>query len=380
MTTIRKSYRFKIYRSNRNKYLRDRINISGIIYNHCIALHKRYYRIFKKSLNSAKLQKHLAKIKKFNKYRFWQKVPAQSIQDIAQKIDKGYKLFFLNQKKKIKSSPPTFKKVRKYKSFTMKTANWELMDNVVRICDKTFKFSKSREIKGVIKTVTVKRNSLGDLYLYFSVIENKPESTFTSGKSVGLDFGLTTFLKTSDGHEESSPEFFKQGRNIIALNSKKVSGKVKGSNNRAKAVRILAMSHIKIANKRRDYFFKLAKNLCEQNDYIFIEDLNLKGMQKVWGRKISDLAFAEFVGILKSQGQKYDCVVEKIDRYFPSSKMCSACGVINEGLTLKDRFWDCVCGIVHDRDLNAAKNVLRVGASTHGLDIVRPEEALAKVV
>lgn len=373
---MRKSYKFKLYRSKKNKYLYDRINISGIIYNHCIALHKRYYRLFKKSLSSYKLQEHLAKLRN-TKYTFWKKVPAQSVQDIAQRIDKAYKLFFSNQKKKIKSSLPGFKVVKKYKSFTMKTANWNVKGNIIRICDKTFKFSKSREIKGVIKTVTVKRDSLGDIYLFFSVIENKPEPTFTSGKSIGIDFGLKTFLTTSEGYEELSPEFFKENRKIIALASRKVSSKNnKKSKNRAKSVKRLAIAYKTITNKREDYFFKLAKTLCEQNDYIYIEDLNLKGMQKLWGRKISDLAFSSFVEILESQGEKYGCVVHKIDRFFPSSKTCFDCGYINKNLNLKDRNWTCECGVNHERDINAAKNILKVGASTFGGDSVRPRDDL----
>ena len=109
--------------------------------------------------------------------------------------------------------------------------------------------------------------------------------------------------------------------------------------------------------------WKLAHDLCRNYDYIFIEDLNLNGMMKMWGRKVSDLSHGTFINILEQTAVKYDVVVHKIDRWYPSSKLCD-CGYKNDKLTLKDREWVCPqCGQIHDRDINAAKNILRKGIS-----------------
>ena len=144
-----KTYKFKLYQHKRNRYLKRQINLAGIIYNHCIALHKRYYRLYGKSLNVYALMKHLTKLKKLPKYSDWNSLGSQAIQDIAQRIDKGYKLFFRNREHGIKSSPPSFKKVKKYKSFTLKQAGYKLYsDNRIKIGGRTINITSPVKLKG----------------------------------------------------------------------------------------------------------------------------------------------------------------------------------------------------------------------------------------
>jgi putative transposase len=143
-----KTFCFKIYRSKKNRYLHNQINLAGEIYNHCIALHKRYYRMYKKSLNTYSLQKHLTKLKKLDKYSHWNQLGSQAIQDITDRIDKAYKLFFRNQKHGIKSGTPNFKKRKNYKSFTLKQVGYKLLDgNKILIGKKIFNYAKSRNIR-----------------------------------------------------------------------------------------------------------------------------------------------------------------------------------------------------------------------------------------
>jgi len=371
-----KTYKFKLYQHKRNRYLERQIDLAGIIYNHCIALHKRYYRLYGKSLNVYALMKHLTKLKKLPKYSDWNSLGSQAIQDIAQRIDRGYKLFFRNREHGIKSSPPSFKKVKKYKSFTLKQAGYKLYsDNRIKIGDRIYKYHKSREIEGKVKTVTVKRDSLGDLYIYVVCETSNNEILPRTGKSVGYDFGLKMFLTASDGKNIVSPEFFKQSQKQIAKLNRELSKKQKGSNHYKQAKRRLAKAHKRLANKRRDFHFKLALNLAGEYATICIEDLNIKAMQKLWGRKISDLSHSSFVNILKYQCSKTGSTVIEIPRFYPSSKTCSACEFVYEELTLGDRKWTCPnCGILHDRDLNAATNIHRVGASTLGVETVRPTQ------
>jgi len=369
-----RTYSYKLYHAKRNKNLHKSINIAGSIYNHLIALHKRYYRLYGKSLSANKLKKHITKLKRTKKYAYWNNLGSQAIQDIAERIDRAYKLFYRNLKHGIKTAPPSFKKVRRYKSFTLKQAGYKLHeDNKITIMGKIYKYHQSRGIEGKVKTITVKRDPLGDLYLYIVCQIEQEEIKPRSGKSVGLDFGLTQFLTASDGNDIKSPLFFKQGSKEIKKLNRALSSKKKGSNNRKRARLDLARGYKHIANRRKDFHFKLAKELAEKYAAICIEDLNLKGMQRLWGRKISDLGFANFVKVLEYQCKKAGTELIKIDRFYPSSKTCSECGFVYKDLTLAERTWTCKsCDTSHDRDVNAAINIHRVGTSTLKGEVVRP--------
>ena len=365
-----KTYKFKLYQAKNNKYIHSCINASGSIYNHCIALHKRYYRMFGKHLNVYRLMKHIAKLRKGIKY--WQQVGSQAVQDICQRIEKAYQLFFKNNKKGTR--PPNFKKTRKYKSFTLKQAGYKLLGgNRIKIGKQIYKFALSREIKGKIKTITVKRNPLGELFILV-VTDFVDESLgVVTGKIAGLDFGLKTFLTVSDGTKIESPLFFNQFRSLLRKANKNLSSKNKGSNNWHQAKNHLARVHEFISNKRKDWFWKLAHELTNKYDVLIFEDLNLKGMKRLWGRKISDLSFATFLEILICVANNKGKTIHFVDRFYPSSKTCSCCGYINKELSLKDREWDCPnCNTKSiQRDLNAAINLQREGASSLGLDTVR---------
>jgi len=365
-----KTYSFKLY-TNKLNTLHRQINIAGIIYNYCINMHKRYYSLYGKSLSKYTLQKHLTKKKK--KYTFWNQVGSQAIQDITDRIDRAYKLFFRNLKHDIKTAPPGFKKVKKYRSFTLKQAGYKFLEtNKIKIGKKVYRYSKSREIEGTIKTLTIKRDSLGDIYI-FSVTDYVESRPTTTGKMAGCDFGLKTFLTMSDSTKIESPLFYKQSLKQLKKSSKKYSSKKKGSKNQKRARLDLTRKHKKIFNQRKDHHFKLAKKLTESHDYLFFETLNLKGMQRLWGRKVSDLGFYSFLLILESQANKYSCKIHYIDRFYPSSKECSCCGKKNDNLQLSDRHWYCPsCQTKHDRDINASLNILREGASSFGVEIVRP--------
>ncbi|HIX84593.1 MAG TPA: transposase [Candidatus Megamonas gallistercoris] len=359
-----KTYCFKLYNSKRNKKLHRQINAAGLIYNHCIAIHKRYYHLFKKSLNSYALQKHLTKLKKLAKFSYLKEIGSQAVQEITQRIDCAYKLFFRNQKHNIRSAPPSFKKVRKYKSYTLKTSGWKLYDgNIIRIANQKYRYFKSRDIDGKIQTVTIKRDALGDIYLYFACKTNEHEVLTRTGKSVGFDFGLKNFLTGSERNNIISPLFFKQNAKLIAKANRNLSRKQKFSNNRQKERINLARLHKKVANMRKDFHWKTAQYLVGKYALISIENLNLKAMQKRYGRKISDLGFADFVNKLKYAAKKAGSMVIEVDKFFPSSQLCSNCGYQNKELKdLRIRQWTCPkCGKHHDRDLNAAINIKKEG-------------------
>ncbi|MEH2411512.1 RNA-guided endonuclease InsQ/TnpB family protein [Nostoc sp.] len=365
-----KTLKFKLYQHNRNKYLKRSINAAGVIYNHCIALHKRYYRMWGKHLNCAKLQAHIAKLRK--RKEFWQSVGSQAVQDICQRIEKAYQLFFKHHKKRVR--PPNFKKVRRYKSFTLKLAGYKfLSDNRIKIGSKVYQYWKSREIEGTVKTLTIKRTPLGELFMVVvvdGVIE--PQTRVETGKIAGFDFGLKTFLTVSDGSQIESPQFLNQSLTTIKVANRQHSKKVKGSANRERARKHLVRKHEDVSSRRSDWFWKLAHDLTDKFDVLCFETLNLRGMQRLWGRKISDLAFGEFLNILEWVAQKKKKQVVFIDRWYPSSKTCNHCGHVLKELDLSVREWRCPsCQSINGRDENAAKNIQAVGASTVKLGDVR---------
>ncbi len=367
-----KTFCFKLYKSERNDKLHKQINAAGLIYNHCIALCKRYYKIFHKSLNPNRLKVHLTKLKKISKFSYLLEIGSQAVQDVAERIGRAYELFFRNVRRKIRSSPPGFKKVRRYKSFTLKQAGWKLDESnyTLTISGQNYRYFQSRMISGKIKTVTIKRDSLGDIYVYFVTDAKDFEVITRTGKSVGYDFGLKKFLTASDGADVTSPLFFAQNAALIAKAAKNLSHKVKGSNNRRRAKYTLARLYKKSANQRHDFHFKLARRISLEYDTICIEDLNVKAMQRLYGRKIGDLAFSEFVNILKYEATKFGTEVLEVNRYFASSQLCHCCGYQNaEVKDLSIREWRCPkCGAVHDRDRNAAINILNEGLGHQPLE------------
>ncbi len=365
-----KTLKFKLYSHKRNKYLKRTINAAGVIYNHCIALHRRYYRMWGKHLNCARLQKHIAKLRKRNP--FWQLVGSQAVQDICQRIDKAYQLFFKHHKKGVK--PPGFKKVKKYKSFTLKQAGYKFLGgNRVKIGNRVYQYWNSREIEGTVKTLTIKRTALGELFMVVVVDGySTPEVVFETGKIAGFDFGVKTFLTCSEGFSIESPLFLKSSLNTLRKASKQHSKKPIGSTNREQARKHLVRCHEAISNRRRDWQWKLAHKLSDQFDVLCFETLNLKGMQRLWGRKINDLALGDFLQILEWVAKKKGKRIIYIDRWYPSTKTCSCCGHVLDELDLSVRRWRCPsCHQVNDRDENAAVNIKRVGSATLGVGDVR---------
>ena len=337
---------------------------------HLLRLQRRYYRIFGKYASLSRILKHIKQLKRTTKLH-WNHLPSQMIQDVAIRIDLGYQRFFDNiedrksGKTTRKVGKPKIKPNHKYKSVTFTQAGYKIEGNRLRIncLNKSFTFWKHRDWTGTIKKVTIKRDNVGDYYLYIVCEDCEPsEKLPLTGSEAGVDFGCKTFLTLSDGIKIASPEFYKQGLTAIRSANKALSRKQYLSNGWYRAKRHLSYVHKAIANRRRDWFFKLALRLVRKYDKITIETLNLEGMKKLWGRKVSDIAFGEFSLILQWTCAKYGKTFLRSGRWEATTKPCSTCGYHNENLTLDDREWVCPeCGSHHDRDINAAKNILQAG-------------------
>lgn len=362
-----KTFKFKLFHAKRNRKLHRQINAAGMAYNHCIALHKRYWKLYHKSLNLYILQKHLTKLKKQPRFAYLKEIGSQALQDITQRIDKGYKLFWKNLERKQKTAPPGFRKVRKYKSYTLKQAGWKLDEEhgVIYIAKQKYRYARSRDTEGKIKTLTVKRDKLGDIYLYFVCELPDVKVEARTGKSVGFDFGFKGRMLVAENPDQDikEPIFFCKVKNDIARANRKLSSKRMRSSNRNKARLELTRLYRRTVNQRNAYHWQLARELCSRYAIICLEDLNMRFMQKGHGRKIMDYGFAEFQNILSYVGKQTGTRIVKVDKFFPSSQLCSKCGHKNpEVKDLRIREWDCpVCGTHHDRDRNAARNIHREG-------------------
>lgn len=369
MRTVVKTYKFKLYKSKKNKHLDDSINIAASIWNYCIAMHRHYYKAFGKHLSANKLMKHITKVKK-TLHPEWKALGSQAIQDVVQRVDRSYKAFFdhVKQKRHGRKSPPSFKKRSRYSSFTLKQAGYAFHEgNRITIMGREYKYCKSRPVEGTIKTLTVKRNALGEIYLIIVTKQESNDIYLRAGKAAGMDFGLKHFLNLDDGSVIDSPQWYKSSLKELRAAHRAVSRCQKGSNNRKRAIRNLERVYQRISNRRRDWLFKLANQLVGEYAIICIEDLNLDAMKRLWGRKVSDLAFAEFVSILEWVARNAGSTVVKIDRWAPSSKACHVCGTVNAKLTLKQRCWECdCCHTILDRDTNAAINIKRLGLAQLG--------------
>src|SRR4028118_341065 len=365
-----KTLKFKLYNHQQNRYLKRSRNAAGVIYNHCIAIHRRYYRMYGNQLNCAKLQRHRVKLRK--RKPFWQTVGSQAVQELCQRIERAYLLFFKHNKKGVR--PPGFKKVKKYKSFTLKQAGYKFLGgNRVKIANRVYQYGNSREIEGTVKTLTIKRTALGELLMIVVVDDvSEPEAKFKTGKIAGFDFGCKTFLTISDGTKIESPQFLKQSINAIKTASRQHSQKRKESANRELARKNLVCKYEDVANRHCNWFGKMAHELTNKFDVPCFEILNSKGMQRLWRRKISALAFGEFLQILQWIATKKAKQVVFLWRGYASSKTCSDCGQVLESVDISVREWRWPsCQSINGQDENAALKIQAVGASTVRLGDVR---------
>lgn len=352
------NYKYRLYVNKHTDELSQLVTTSIYVWNHIVALYRRYYKLYKTNPSCSKMQHHIAILAKHNPH--WSMIGSQSLQELCQRVDAAYKEFF----KKKGRGRPNFHKTQGNGSFMFKgTVGYSLNGNELTInkLGYTYRFKLTREY-GVVKNVHIKRDNMG--YLWLVVTTDVQPKTYErlGNASIGMDFGLKTFLILSNGTTINSPETHKHALKQLRKLNRNVAHKVKGSNSRKKAVKQLAKLHEHIADRRSDFHWKLAHELCKHYSLIAIEDLNLKAMQKMWGRKVSDLGYGEFVNKLDYIASKYGTTVVKIDRFAASSQICHCCGYKNsEVRNLGVREWVCPqCGATHNRDVNAAINILNI--------------------
>jgi putative transposase len=231
-------------------------------------------------------------------------------------------------------------------------------------------------------TITVKLTAAGRWFVSLLVDDQTVKPLPETDKSIGLDVGITSLIATSNGDKIANPKHFKQLRKKLKQVQKALSRKQKGSNNRHKARLQVAICHAQITDARKDFLHKLTTQLVRENQTIVVEDLAIKNMVKnhKLALAISDASWGELIRQLTYKCEWYGRELIKIDRWFPSSKRCGNCGHIVDKLPLNIREWECPkCGMNHDRDINASKNILAAGLAVSVCGAtVRPEESKSR--
>jgi putative transposase len=228
-----------------------------------------------------------------------------------------------------------------------------------------------REVTGRIKTVTVSKNPCGHYYASILTDDDIPMPPVSfKGKAIGIDVGLTHLAITSDGSKFDNPRLTAKSAKNLKRKQQNFARKKKGSKSRAKARLLVARVHERISNQRNDYLHKVSRRIVDENQVIIVEDLNVKGMTKNHNlaKAINDAGWSKLTTFLKYKAERDGKAFVKVDRWFPSSKICSKCGHQVDKLPLDVRFWTCpACNTNHDRDINAAKNI-----RDEGLRILAP--------
>ncbi|MBM0225284.1 RNA-guided endonuclease TnpB family protein [Micromonospora sicca] len=230
-------------------------------------------------------------------------------------------------------------------------------------------------------TVTVSQDAAGRWFVSLLYEDPSVQPLPATDRAIGIDVGLDHLLALSTGEKITNPRYEQRDRARQACAQRQLSRKVKGSANRDKARRKVAKVHARIADRRRDHLHKITTRLVRENQTIVIEDLAVRNLLKnhTLARAISDAAWREFRSMLEYKAQWYGRKVIVVDRWFPSSKLCSTCGTVRDTMPLHVRTWTCACGAIHDRDVNAARNILAAGlaASACGAG-VRPQRETSR--
>jgi putative transposase len=370
---VRSAYRYRLYRCDkRDKHLHRQIDIAGAVWNHALALQKRYYRRYGKYVPIGRMKKHVARLRMHTqRYVAFKELGSQAVQDVLERLDTAYQRFF----KGLAKRPPRYKSRRRCTSFTLKQAGYKLLDgNAIQIGKHTYRYVKHRPMHGTVQTVNIKRDAARRLWISFSVVETVSAPIEpTISQVAGLDFGLKTFLTDHTGKQYPAGLHHLHALKRLRMIQSRKDKKPHCTNNRRKAAKLIARTHIRIADRRRDAHYKLAHALCNEYDLLILEDLNLDAMKRLWGRKVSDVSFGKFLTILKQVAAKRNKVVMQIGRFERTTGKCSRCGQ-HQTLSLRERTFHCtMCGLTLDRDHNAAINILYAGASAHTtVDTVRP--------
>lgn len=358
---MRKTFKFRLNPTRRQRTLLNQtLEICRWVYNETLATRKNTWEQDKKSISLYDTHKLLTAWKKDRQELL--QVYTQVLQNVQMRVDLAFKAFFRRVKAGEKPGYPRFRGCGRYDSFTFPQAGFALVDNGLRLSKiGTVKIVLHRAIEGEIKTLTVRRDSIGNWYACFSC-EVEPQKFPENLKAIGIDVGLTSFATLSTGEKIYNPRFFRCSERELAKAQRKLSKAKKGTSERSKRKLVVAHIHERVVNRRRDFAHKLSRQLVNEYGIIALEKLNTNGMLQNHrlAKSIYDAAWNQFAQFTqyKAEHAGRKCVLVDPRN---TSKKCSRCGTLVEK-DLSVRIHVCpVCNFTIDRDENAAINILALG-------------------
>ena len=368
MNEIIKSYKFRLYPNKSQKIMIEKtFGCKRFVYNHFLAKSIEEYRFSGKSNSYNQNSKDLTSLKK--ELTWLAEVDSWATQNALRDLDSAYQNFFRDVKQRKQSGFPKFK--RKCSKQSYKTTNpnkipLPIKDNKVKLPKIGWiKFKQDREVFGRWLSMTISKEPSGKYFISINCCEVPHEEFKSSDSIVGIDLGIKDFVITSNGGKFKNPKFLIKSEKKIKILQRKLSKKQKRSNNREKSRIQLAKQYEKISNRRNDYLQKLSTYFIKNHDLIALESLKVKQMVRnhKLAKSISDASWSEFIRMLSYKCSWNKKILIQIDTFFPSSQLCNSCGHKNPDVKNLDiREWTCPrCGQHHDRDVNAAKNILAEG-------------------
>jgi putative transposase len=359
----KKAYKYRFYPSDeQQRLLAQTFGCCRYVYNWALRQRTDAYYQHGERLYYEGTAQRLVLLKKQEETLWLNEVSSVPLQQALRHLDKAFRNFFEGR-----AEYPTFKKKRNQQAATYASNafTWDGHHLTLAKMDIPLDITWHRPLPNGCKpsSVTITKDE-ADRFFVSILVEEDIKPLEVTPQMVGLDLGLKSMVITSDGHTYGNPKFFAQDEKKLAKAQRRHAKKKKGSKNRAKARLKVARIHKKIADRRRDYQHKLSTQTIRENQIVCVESLQVKHMVKnhCLAKAISDVGWSEFVRQLEYKAAWYGRTVVKIDKWYPSSKRCFDCGHILDALPLDVRSWSCPeCGVVHDRDINAAK-VRRFGA------------------
>ncbi|WP_242027598.1 RNA-guided endonuclease InsQ/TnpB family protein [Cyanobacterium aponinum] len=367
---------YRIYPTDNQKQLLAQLfGCCRVVYNDAVALCQQVYKEGGKKPNNSELQKRLITQAKKTEQRQWlSDVSNIPLQQSLNDLNQAYQNFFNSCKGKRKGhkvKPPKFKSRKSKQTARFTRGGFKVGQHKIKLAKiGKVKIKWSRPLPSEPSSVTVIKDSADRYFLSF-VVETNPEILSDNGHNVGIDLGLETFATLSDGQKIKSPKPLKQKLKKLRRCQRNLSRKKKGSNRYNKARKRVANVHAKVKDTRTDFLHKLSTNIIRDNQTIVLEDLNVSGMIKnhKLSKAISDMGWRTFRTMLEAKSQMYGRKFIVIDRWTPTSQVCSNCGFNGGKKELNVREWTCInCGEVHDRDINASKNILVAGGHRETLN------------